>query len=803
MPVTKLVVEIVESLRYADVIGTLQLLIDIYRDEPNDDIRRQILNAVKNLSEYNIDAYNQVGPMLQMALVDHLAGMSDAEVDSIRPIALTVWTEAIQSDITGATWKADSVVLSTGAVPASDQLREVRDKAIKALFAAYDRSTDDAQKRAVLSALDAATRTPNQAQYSNELLATTLKDATRIVDFVTERAKATSYELLQHLEHRFLYDYFRAKGLTENPENRFGCQAEAEALVAAIFKFRDTINADDRFVRYKVLVGFESVYPGHWTDEEFDYKGADEYRRGEANRYIDEINTANENDWFDLIARCAETKSDDLATFPVFGSFISKLAERKPEVADRFLAKASDDLRNFLAGFLNGLALSGRRDIYERILESELESARNLAGVARHLRYSDVKKPDFAARLLKRAIDKADPIAVIECLLFALEHYGTEKIADADTFLRDALTFLNDRQDPRWVSEAWFLQKATKFYEELTPERTAQVLQNLSYLRQVNYQVERVLVRLAERQPEAVWDYFGARLARAAADGEDDERFEAVPFRFHGLEKELSKHPQLAISKGLSWFARDRELFQFRGGRLLSSAFPNCPPEFAAALAELVKAGGDTEADFALAILQNYNGETSTYVVLKEIVSRFPDDVSKMSRVRIAIDNTGVVSGEFGFAEACRAKKESLTEWLADERPAVKAFAGKHIAELDRMIASEQRRAEAEREMRNRSYDEERRVRSTMIVTKANGRLIGAAVNVPPNAFNSRARRERLELSHGSASRRHVRFGSNGDNQALPQSKCRITTPCSRWGNSGGSRLSGNVSGWWWCGPRR
>jgi hypothetical protein len=524
---------------------------------------------------------------------------------------------------------------------------------------------------------------------------------------VTDRAKAASYELLQHLEHQFLYDLFRAKDLTEDPENRFGCQAEAAALVAAIFKFRDTINADNRFVQYKVLVGFESVYPGHWSEKEFDYQGADEYRRGEANRYIDEINAANENDWFDLISRCAETKSNDLATFPVFGNFISKLAERKPEVADRFLAKASDDLRNFLAGFLNGLALSGRRDIYERILESELESARSLVGVARHLRYSDVKKPDFAARLLKRAIDKGDRIAVIECLLFALENYGMEKIADADTLLRDALTFLNDRKDSRWVSEAWFLQKATKFYEELTPERTAQVLQNLGYLSHVNYHVECVLVQLAERQPEAIWDYFGARLAREDEEGEGEERFEAVPFQFHGLEKELSKDPQLAISKGLSWFALDPKLFQFRGGRLLSSAFPNCTPEFAAALAELVKAGGDTEAEFALAIFQNYRGETSTYVVLKEIVSRFPDDVSKMSQVRIAIDNTGVVSGEFGFVEAWRAKKESLTEWLADERPEVKAFAEKHIAELNRVIASEQRRAEAEKEMRNRSYDEE------------------------------------------------------------------------------------------------
>lgn len=705
--VTKLVVEIVGGLRYSDVTGTLQLLIDIYRGEPNDDIRRQIVNSVKNLSEYHIDAYNQVGPMLQMALVDYLSTMSDAEVDNIRPIALTVLTEAIQSDITGAKWKADSVVLSTGALPASDQIREVRDKAIKALFAAYDRSTDDAQKRAVLSALDAATRTPNQAQYSNELLATTLKDATRIVDFVTERAKAASHELLQHLEHRFLYDYFRAKGLAEDAENRFGCQAEAAALVAAIFKFRDTINADNRFVRYKVLVGFESVYPLHWTKKGFDYKGADEYRRGEADRYIDEINAVNENDWFDLISRCAETKSDDLATFPVFGNFISKLAERKPEVADRFLAKSSDDLRNFLAGFLNGLALSGRGDIYERTLESEFESARNLTAVVRHLRYSDVKKPEFAARLLKRAIEKDEPIAVIECLLFALEYYGTEKIADVDMYLREALTFLNDRKDPRWVSGAWFLEKATKFYEELTPERTAQVLDNLVYLRQVDYQAERVLVRLADRQPEAVWDYFGARLAKEATDGEDEERFEAVPFQFHDLQKELSKDPQLAISKGLSWFAQDQRLFQFRGGRLLSSAFPDCTPEFAAALAELVKAGGDMEADFALAILQNYRGETSTYVVLKEVVSRFPDDTRKMRGVRASVDSTGVVSGELGFVEAWRAKKESLTEWLADERAAVKVFAEKHIAELELMIASEQRRAEAEREMRKRSYDDE------------------------------------------------------------------------------------------------
>ncbi len=707
--VTRLVVEIIEDVRYADAVGTLQLLIDIYRDEPSKDIRQQIVNVVKHLSEYNIDVYNKVGPMLQMELVNYLANMGDAEVDSIRPIALLVWTESIKSDISGTKWKADSVVLSRGALPVSEQLKEVRDKTLKALFEAYDRSTEDEQKRAILSALDDATRTPNQTQYSNDLLSLTLHDAIRIVGFLTERAQNTSYELLQHLEKKFLYDYRRAKDLTEDMQNRFCCQTEAKALVAAIQKFRETINTDIQFVRYKVLVGFESVFPDHWTNDNFELEGADEYRSEEATRYIDEINQENEDEWFKFIERCAKTKSNDLATFPTYGNFINMLAARKPEIAARLFARFSENVRQFLPGLLNGLSKSSRPDIYAQIMESELELAKDLASLAWHLRKSDIKLPDFAARLLKRAIEKDDQRAVTGCFLLALEHYGTEKIPDADVFVQDALSFLNDRENASWISEGWFLEKANRFYEGLTVERTAQVLKNLGYVRKIDHRAERVLARLAQHQLAAVWEYFGARLAKDTAD--DDtvdyaERFEAVPFQFHGLEKELSKNVSLALSKGLSWFANDRELFRFQGGRLLSNVFHNCTGEFATALADLVIGGSDMEADFALAILENYDGVTSAHVVLKEIVARFPDDQRKLNEVRVCIDNTGVVSGEFGFAEALQARKESMTEWLVDERPAVQAFARKHMSELDRMISSERRRAESRKEMRKHDYEE-------------------------------------------------------------------------------------------------
>ncbi|CUS34746.1 PilZ domain-containing protein [Candidatus Nitrospira nitrificans] len=215
-------------------------------------------------------------------------------------------------------------------------------------------------------------------------------------------------------------------------------------------------------------------------------------------------------------------------------------------------------------------------------------------------------------------------------------------------------------------------------------------------------------VRIREAERQRLSNVMTTWLARKSEDG-GKEQVELVPFEFQGLEAVLSKDPELAVSKGLAWFVQDRAEFRFRGGSLISRAFPTCTPEFAAALGELVKAGGDTEADFSLALLQNYLGSTSTDGVLKEIVSRLSHDDRRMGGVRANINSTRMtsVSGEFWLADAWRIKKESLTRWLTDERQAVKVFAEEHIAELDRMIAAERRRVEVERELRERSRHED------------------------------------------------------------------------------------------------
>ncbi len=215
-------------------------------------------------------------------------------------------------------------------------------------------------------------------------------------------------------------------------------------------------------------------------------------------------------------------------------------------------------------------------------------------------------------------------------------------------------------------------------------------------------------VRMRETERHRLDDVMTTWLARKPT-ATYEEQAVLVPFEFQGLETVLAKDPTLAMSKGLAWFEQDRAEFRFRGGSLLGRAFPTCSPKFATALGALVKSGGDTEADFSLALLQNYLGSTSIETVLKEIVSHFSHDDRRMLEVRTIINSTSLVSDseELAQAEAWRVKKELLMSWLTDERPAVKVFAEQHIAELDRMIAAERHRVETERELRERSRHEE------------------------------------------------------------------------------------------------
>jgi ppGpp synthetase/RelA/SpoT-type nucleotidyltranferase len=376
--VVRLAVGIISDLRYVDVEATLRALGHIHKVSDDADIRELVDRGVEELVRYDLDIWRQVGPAVQLALVSMIDRLAGEERNAFWPLLHTVWRECLNTELRGISWSADAVAINTGAMPAVDDLKTIRRSSINGLLEFYNQAPGADEKRAILNSLWAATRLPSQGAYSNDLCAMVIRDGNRIVDELTARAAFGPYEILAHVEQHLLFEHQRAQQIASAADDRFECQALARALDSAILKFRDTINADTDFVRYKTLVGFESVVPPQWDDEGFNYSKVEEYRQEQIARYVESLSDETENEWYAIIERCAATKSNDMATFPLFGEFLALLGKHKPEIAERFLRRANDDVLNFLTAFLKGLHDSGNRGIYDRTVARYLDMGAQL-----------------------------------------------------------------------------------------------------------------------------------------------------------------------------------------------------------------------------------------------------------------------------------------------------------------------------------------------------------------------------------------------------------------------------------------
>jgi hypothetical protein len=672
----------------------------------DESVQKKIVETVASLARYEIDVWAQVGPGVQVMLVDAVSALAPEERVRDRELVIAVCQAVLSPEIEGAHWNAHSVTFRTGAIPVIPEIVKIREKAISILFELFKVAKADGERRELLNMLRQAGHMGGRTETSDDLLNLMLKSATRVVEFLLKEAGPLSYEVMQTLEHDYWYEYRRTRDISLS-EARVNCRETATQLMAAIERLRDKFNEDQTFAKFKVLVGFESVFPHQWrehdADRADDYGTLEKYRTAEAAKYVESIGEQNEAEWFALIERIASVGSNDMATFPPFARFLTQLSRSKPQTAARLLSQASERVAGFLPAILAGLHESGDDKTYLDEVERVLLHGKYLAALARHLRFIKLPNLELAKRTLQRAMEVQHDVAVAECLIMAMEA-EPENVPPKEEFFEPAIGYLNRKHEYWWVRAAWMASEASSFFASLSKDQAGLLMPAMVHASKVEYHVEQILTQIANRYPALVWDCFASRLA--IKEKSSSNRYEAIPYRFHGLQEELSKDAKLAIEFGRKIFEEDSRLFRFRCGRLLSAAFPSCPPNFAAELATLADEGTEADVKFVLAVMENYHGEETTQEVLKRIIKRFPSDESIRTSVIVSLESTGVVMGEFGFANALRDKLEIARNWLTDTRPEVRAFADAHIRSLQLRIADEQRRAEERKALRELEYDQ-------------------------------------------------------------------------------------------------
>jgi hypothetical protein len=672
-----------------------------------EDVKKKILDTISSLANYEMSAWNQVGPGVQLALIDEIGRLSPEERQKDRDAVVAVCGAVLEPEIDGAIWRADSVTLQTRSVPATPHVAELRDRAISILFDLFKSARTDDERRNLTNKMRRASYIGGMVAPADGMVKLALENANRVAAFLLGEAGPLSYEIMAAIENDYLWEYRRARDIARGMHTT--CHAAALELMRTIEKLRDRFNSDETFVRFKVLVGFESVFPQQWPDgdedKRDDFGALNVYRSGEAAKYATSINDKNEQEWLELIERIASVESNDMATFPPFANFLTNVGRVNPQFASRLLADPSERIEQFSAALLAGLQESGDGRIYEAEIERALAAPSRLASLVRHLRYRKIVDASLARRALDRALELRDVLAVVECLYMAME--APNAVPPKRDFFELALKYLNDVKEFRWVRFAWALPDATAFFGSLSKDEAGLFVPTLTHLPRIDYQAEQLMIHLAKHYPQLVWDVFAARLAVEKNKQSEpfDKWYRAVPYQFHGLEKELSKDAKAAVSFGRTLFADDSKLFRFRCGRLLAIAFPHCPPRFADELATLAAAADISDAKFILAVLENYHGEDTAHETLKRLVVRFPNDEYVRTGVRISLESTGVVMGEFGLADALRGKFEMVQRWTTDPRPDVRAFAQDEVQSLALRITDEQRHAEGRKALRELEYD--------------------------------------------------------------------------------------------------
>ena len=687
-------IDVLAVLRYLQtVIVTRSLL--WASSHPNETVRRAATTALKKVGQYNLEVFAGagtragIGARPQLEVMSALEDMGDANVLAHLDGALALVTAMLSTSMERAVWSSQEVTLYRGTTPPSEEVATVRTKCIELLGRLYRLSTDQAAQRTIISAMSSAARPDRAAVVDVTYAAMISGNAQAVLGFFREVVASAELQTIQKIEHSSYWIF----------------QNSVDPLVRdAALAVKAAIEEDSEYTIYKTLVGFEGIF-GDWDSVDrslFRGEASRAARAAKATEFVREITPESSEQWRHRILRFASTQSNDLATFPVFFQFLEEVAKSQPKFALTLVSDDISTMANFAIPLLRGLwdgsaHEEARALVTAWISAATLDDDQLLRASAKMFLSANAVDFDALDAILSRAVELNAKEVVEQIAAVAVARYsGGDQAERLKALFLHCIAVLTEFKDASWVHSVWYHEEAKGLLSDLDQAQRASVLQNLRMLPSVDYQAEEILAKFAEVAPAEVIRFFclraeeEARLELNRPFGE----FEAIPFDFHSLQEPLSKYPKEAVSILLDNYRTSPSLFEFRGGKLLQDIFPKFGEAFERELLGLIENGTDSALDFVVSVLRAYDGEAFLYPVCKAVVEHLPVEHPLLQSVSAVLVSTGVVTGEFGMAEAYEKKLNDLSAWLNDQSENVRVFARSFLDGLKSMIEQERQRAE-------------------------------------------------------------------------------------------------------------
>ena len=703
--VARKVAQLIQSRRYFEPDRTVRTLVRLFVGARSDDERRLWIEAGEKLAEHNLDVWKQYGPAAQRVILDELGKLAHADIEAARPLLVAMLAHVLSAELGGTTWRSDSVLIHQGVVGASDDLRQIRGEAIGWLERWLDEATSDTERLPILQALGKADAMPMQGGGEDDLILMLLEDGARVARLILERAPRWGLELRRGREVDALHTHHRFHVLRPDLAKKTELVAAQKELIGALLGLRDQLAADADFERYKTLIGYDSVHPGAWDGDHFNFQATEEWRQNQYPSIIAEVTAKTVAEWRSRIDSYVDAAGSDGGHFISTCAFLGLLAEQKPDVALLMMEEVSDQGAAFLSAMLAGLERAGQLNEALALVDHWLATGQYLLAIGDYLRRKPVADVIRLQAYVAKATDRDEQVSVVSAATIAAIWY--HRAADSaliDEVLLPVIRFVTEHRLPHWIGR-FITPGNAHIVLALDEPQASALLQSFIEIPEVDFQAVRLLVAVGQQHPRLVIDFFGARMNRKRS--EKGERFEAVPFHAHDLAEVLSPHANLLLPAARKWHNEESGFHEYRGGRLIKHSWPELTDAVTTQLAEIAREGDEQDFNFILKTLSAYEGAEQVYPVLMEVVDRLEPGDKLLGRVSDVLGRTGVVSGEFGFVEVHGRRKELIERYLDDPRQKVQEYARDRARDLAQHMAWEQRKAARDVAQRRRDWNEE------------------------------------------------------------------------------------------------
>ena len=701
--VTAQIAEILKQYRYLEPEETYALIRDLYLDTSNDESRKQLTQLAETLATPTLQVWEQSGPVVQVILADLLTKEKDTA--RIAPLAITIASKTLQSHIEGTTWTSNSITISQGAIVYSKALEEARRKVIK-VIATHAESVvvDDKLLRSAVRPLFAAGDQPRHGVASADVAAMIYSDLAFAIERIAQFASKASLNSRQHIESQLLTYWRWYKSLPQHLTSAANVMSAHGQFVKSVIQLRESLNADEQFLAFKTIVGYQSVFPHEWEEDSMDFDRRESVRRQQQLELTDDISKDNWSDWKSLLATAAHVQSDDLLTFPPYVEFLSLLADRHKDLAFDLLAERETmpgwTIRPIAQALLNG---DLRREV-EELLNQWLEEGLFVQEIADLITYSNNMNPSIVRKTAQRAIEDRNKIACVSLLAAAINHFGDDRGFWRDQVFFPCLEVAKQANAHYWMQRHWDKGGEDSLFLNLNEAQTKALLEALVEYPQIDYQLEQTLKLIASKDHRMVLEWLGDRLEIAA--GMSLAEYDPIPFAFQSMHKILQPHVDDLIAVMKEWRERREGIRSSHISDFLSRVYPNFEEPLPSKLLAMAKVADVDDLALIASSLRGHKGREELLPILREVLASDAANDEIEKDVAAVIREAGVVSGEFGHARAYQAKAEMLKPWLEDSNERVSAFARTMIHEFEQRIADENRRGQQEIAMRRLQHGE-------------------------------------------------------------------------------------------------